>query len=347
MKHGGDIYSEPIKYDFSVNLNPLDCSEVIEQIVDNCRDKLSNYPDLFQREFRTSIAIAEGIAPEEVIGGNGATELLMSLITMMKPKKVMLLNPCFSGYRHVLGSLDNCDIVEYHLLKENEYIPDEIFTGVFEYEAQNGLELLILTNPNNPTGRNIPEKILKSILRIGQEYGVKIISDECFIKMSDNGHSFVPYINEYSGLYVLNAFTKLFAIPGVRVGYVISNRANITKLSTYIPEWNLSVIAQEAGIICSRYLKDYDWEDKTRREIKKERAYLTEELRKLGFVVHESDTAFILLHSEDDICTYLRSRGILIRDCSDYSGLGKGFYRVTVKNHNENEILIQELKMRK
>lgn len=343
MIHGGDIYSEPIEYDFSVNLNPLDCSEISALILEACSGKLCNYPDSKQRGFRNAVAETEGVKNTEVYGGNGASELLMAVVAMLKPKKVMLLNPCFAGYRHVIAPLYDCDIVEYQLTRENDFMPDKTFAGVLEYEAKNGLDLLILTNPNNPNGRNIPKDTLINIFEICKKYGIKIVVDECFIKMSDNGYSMVPHINEYSGLYIVNAYTKLFSIPGVRVGYVISNGINIARLTSYLPEWNMSVIASEAGVICSRYLKEGKWEKETRATIRKEREYLSSELKKLGFEVFESDTVFLLVHSSEDIFEYLKSKGILIRDCSDFEGLEKGYYRIAVKGHSENEKLIQVL----
>lgn len=346
MIHGGDIYSEKIEYDFSVNLNPLDCSAITESIMRESLPKLCNYPDPQQREFRKAVAEAEGVAEDEIFGGSGASEIMLALVAMMKPTKVMLLNPCFIGYRHVLSILNDCEIVEYNLLEENGFMPDEIFLGVLEYEAQRGLNMLFLTNPNNPTGKNIPKSILDKTFEICKKYEVNIIVDECFIRMSGNGFSLKKYINDYHGLFVVNAFTKIFSIPGVRVGYVIADSNSIERLSGHLPEWNLSVVADTAGVICSRYLVEQQWEEQTKAIIEREREYLSKELTHLGYKVYESDTVFILIYSESDIFEYLKSKQILIRDCSNYEGLNNGYYRIAVKSHQENKMLIQTLKMR-
>ena len=344
MKHGGDIYSGVIEHDFSVNINPLDCSRIVKEIMDESAKKVCNYPDLFQREFREAVASIEGVSAGEVFGGNGASELFLSLVTMIAPKRVMLPIPCFVGYEHALSLVRGCEIVYYQLEEKKDYLLDRLFLDALEYEAANGLELLFLTNPNNPTGRNIPKDVLDKTFEICSRNSVKIIADECFIRLSDSGCSLVPYIRDYEGLFVVNAFTKFFSIPGIRAGYVISNYTNIERLPSYMPEWNLSVVAQTAGIICSNYLNGGNLEYESRQMIRKEREYLISELRNMGYKVYDSDTTFILLYSVTNLCEYLRKRKILIRDCSNYKGLNKGFYRIAVKTHAENELLIEELK---
>lgn len=344
MKHGGDIYSNEIEYDFSINLNPIDCSEVSKKIMDESLNKLRNYPDPLQRDFRAAVASIEGVKPDEVYGGNGASEILLCLAAMIDPKKVLIPNPSFGGYKHVLSIVSNCKIVEYTMKEEQGFVLDRIFLGVLEYEAQNGLDLLFLTNPNNPTGKIIPKDVLEKTFKICKEYGVRVIVDECFIRMSQNSYSLTQYINNYNGLFIVNAFTKLFSIPGVRVGYAISSKENIEKLTHYFPEWNMSTIAQTAGIICSKYLEENNWQEDTLKVIAKERDYLANGLRELGYKVFDSDTVFLLLYSKENLYDYLIEKKILIRDCSNFKGLMQGFYRVAVKSHEENEMLLAALK---
>lgn len=344
MIHGGDIYSQEIEYDFSVNLNPLDCNEIIEQIMNSGRLVAGNYPDCQQRLFREAVAKIEGVDAKEVIGGNGASELLFALFNMLKPKRVMLPAPGFAGYRHAAASLDNCEIVCHSISEEKGFVICDDFLQMLEMEAEEGLDMLILNNPNNPTGRIIPKDILLKAYGICKEKGIKLVVDECFLKMSDGGYSMIAHINDYDGLFVVNAFTKLFAIPGIRAGYVVSAMSNIEALMRFLPEWNLSVIAQTAGVICCNILESQNFEESSLKVIRTERDYLVKELKKLGIVVYESETSYVLVYSQTDIYEYLKSRKILIRDCSDYDGLSKGFYRIAVKSHSENEILVETLR---
>ncbi len=349
MSHGGDIYSRPIEYDFSVNLNPVDCSGIISEILENSAKTVGHYPDTMQREFRGAIADVYGIDGSMVWGGNGASELIFAIVSMLEARRAMMIEPCFSGYRHALGAETCCEIVTYKLSMENGFALDDAFVSYLELEAQNGLEVLFLTNPNNPTGRLIPSEILLKAYEVCKLHNVKIICDECFLHMTDGESiSMVDYVEAYDGLYVINAFTKLLAIPGLRVGYVITAAANISRLRSYLPEWNLSVLSQKAGVVGSRYLRDECWLRAINDEIAKERGHLCDRLTSLGYEVFDSDTGFILIYSEnDDIYEYLLDRKILIRDCSDYEGLGTGFFRIAVKNRSENEVLIGALEARR
>lgn len=347
MRHGGDIYSDTITYDFSVNLNPVDTTEIVSQILQAGEDTLRHYPDIEQKQFREAIALVEKVDAEEIWGGNGASELLMAITAMINPSKAMLVIPCFNGYRHVLARFPQCEIIEYALQSNKEFLLGEDLLQVLEYHAKQGLQLLFLTNPNNPTGRTIPKEILLKMYEICKTYGVKIILDECFIRMSHTGFSMTEYIQEYAGLFIVNAYTKLFSIPGIRTGYVVTNRSNIQTLKQYLPEWNMSVLAQSAGVICSRFLRDTGWITKTLQEIERQREYLSSALTKLGVQVYKSDTVFLLCYTKENLYTYLKEKKILIRDCSDYKGLDKGFYRIAVKNATDNQVLIETLEAKK
>lgn len=346
MKHGGDIYSHPIEYDFSVNLNPLDLTAIARKIMEKSEKQLCFYPDPMQRRFREAVAVLEGVSLAEVYGGNGASEILMAVVRMLNPSRALLLCPSFAGYRHALSVVPECQIVQYMISEDKDFVVNESFIDFLKHEANMGLDLLLLTNPNNPTGKIISEDILKKIFEICQANNIKLVIDECFIRMTKAAYSMAQYINKYDGLFVVNAFTKLFSIPGVRVGYVLSDEANIKELSRFLPEWNMSSIAENAGIICCEYLEEPGFEANMLEVIEKERDYLTKGLKELGFKVYDSNTVFILLYSEENLYEYLLSKKILIRDCADFEGLRKGFYRIAVKNHQDNEILIKTLKMR-
>lgn len=314
------------------------------------RDAFDKYPDLYQRSFRRAIAEAESVTEEMVYGGNGASELLMSLVRMLHPKRALLLAPSFYGYRHVLSVEANCEIVTFDLsrpkqevLEENRFCVTEEYLTKLEQEAKKGLSLVILTNPNNPTGLNLSKELLLETLLLCKQYEVSLIVDECFLRMSLKGYSLAGHLAEYDRLYVISAYTKLFAIPGIRVGYVLSQPQNINRLISFLPEWNLSVFAQVAGEICGHYLCHTNWQEQTHKCILEEKTYLSEGLRQLGFMVYESDTAFLLFYSKKELYEPLKEKQILIRNCTNYEALGSGFYRVAVKTHADNVVLIEAL----
>ena len=151
----------------------------------------------------------------------------------------------------------------------------------------------------------------------------------------------ITEIEQYSNLIIVRAFTKIFAIPGVRLGYLVSsNQEMLEKIQMHLPEWNLSWFAQEAGAACT---KEVEFVEKTVEAVTIEREFLTEGLKKAGFQVFESKTNFILFYTEKELYEQLLNQGILIRDCSNFRGLTKGYYRVAVKSREENERLLKAI----
>ena len=139
----------------------------------------------------------------------------------------------------------------------------------------------------------------------------------------------------------MRAFTKIFSMPGVRLGYLVcKNKAVHTKIAGQLPEWNLSCFAQEAGCICA---KQTEFIMETNKYIEKERQFMAKRLTQLGIRIFPSVSNFITIFSDKPLYDELLKKGILIRDCSNFRGLGKGFFRIAVKSREENEILLMAL----
>ncbi len=349
MIHGGEIYDKKIEYDFSVNLNPVSCPESVTRATNDAISCVDKYPDMEQREFRRAVAdslrrraMRDGSSfnQEMVIGGNGASELLAAVVRAINPVKVLLPVPSFYGYIHALKMLDESEIVQYELRAEDDFeLGLEFVNSISE-----GIDAVILASPNNPTGKCIKRNVLESIITKCRETGTALIVDECFYALSDSETSVSAreYIYDYSGLYVVDAYTKLFSIPGVRVGYLLTQEQNISRIRRFLPEWNMSAFALAAGKACAGECTD-EFIDASRRLIGKEREYLSEELGKLGVKVFPSDANYLLIYSNSNLYEILLQKGILIRDCSSYEGLEDGFCRVAVKSHAENMILVDTL----
>ena len=168
---------------------------------------------------------------------------------------------------------------------------------------------------------------------------IYVVADECFMGFCEKNYSVLSLLCDYDNLIVVRAFTKLFAIPGVRLGYMLSkNEAVRQKVQRNLPEWNVSVLAQMAGEACireSEYIKE------TASYVSGQRRLLSDGLKKLGFKVYKSDADFILFYSKLPLYDILLNKGILIRDCSNYVGLSEGYFRVAVKTYDENVRLLK------
>ncbi|MBO5566060.1 MAG: aminotransferase class I/II-fold pyridoxal phosphate-dependent enzyme [Succinivibrio sp.] len=367
MLHGGEVYDKEIELDFSVSLNPCGCPDKVKNALSGAICDVDKYPDMSQQRFREVVARAENmlacesandgrseheILPDNIIGGNGASELLAAIVNMLCPKKALLPIPSFYGYVHALGMAKECQVVTYQLCEEKGFELDDEFAD----EITGDIDLVILGNPNNPTGKCIKKNVLEAIIKKCKETKTELIVDECFFRLSDHGTSARTYLDSYDNLYVVDAYTKLFSIPGVRVGFCLSQPENIEKLRHFLPEWNMSAFAQAAGVACAEMISE-NFMDITVETIKKEREYLALELRKLDIKAFESDTNFILIKvpdymensgskgaiSDSSLYTALLNKHILIRDCSTFDGLSSGFYRIAVKDHESNIRLLDAL----
>ncbi len=343
MIHGGEIYDKTVEYDFSVNLNPVSCPKEVMKALSEAVFEAGRYPDNSQNIFREYVAKAENklagkayLTKENIIGGNGASELLLAIIRYIAPKNVLLPVPSFYGYIHGLKSLDNVVVNEYLLRKENDFCLTDDFASKISDET----DLIILANPNNPTGKMIDDSVLKHIIDRCKETGTWIIIDECFLHLTDGAESAVKFIGEMSKLFIVDAYTKLFSLPGVRIGYAISDSDNIRELGRFLPEWNMSVFAQNAGCACAKCILETDFVETTKTTVKKLREEITELFRGYGIKVFKSDSCFILVQSQTDLYKLFLDKRILIRDCSNFIGLGEGYYRISVSGYKR----ITELK---
>ena len=164
---------------------------------------------------------------------------------------------------------------------------------------------------------------------------------------SPKEHSLLPQYKDYHNLYILRAFTKTFAIPGVRLGYLVSaNSEGMKAIRKNLPEWNVSSIAEACGVAAVKAVSDTNYLEDARTLIMEEREYLRLELENMGIKVHPSVTTFLLVESHQPLAEILRENGILIRKCANFEGLGDDFYRIAVRKHEDNEELIRCLKSR-
>ena len=192
MIHGGEIHDRKIDLDFSVNLNPCGCPEKVRDALLEAAGHIDEYPDIEQRAFRQKVAMAENklaggdyLSEGNVCGGNGASELIMAVIRLVAPKKVLLPVPSFYGYLHGVKALGNAGLCEYRMCSDSDFALGEDFP---DHICEN-TDLVILGNPNNPTGRCIDEKLLDKIVQRCSCFGTSLVIDECFLHLSGGGTS--------------------------------------------------------------------------------------------------------------------------------------------------------------
>ncbi|SKC04572.1 L-threonine O-3-phosphate decarboxylase [Lachnospiraceae bacterium] len=346
--HGGDIYSyEGNILDFSVNISPFGVDKRILSAAGASLDNLERYPDVECRRLREAIGAKEGVPRENIICGNGAAELIFNAVLACKPKKVLLTAPAFAEYERAVNVTGAEK--KYHILSEDTgfQIGEDILQDIDE-----DVDLVFICNPNNPTGRVISRELMMKIADRCMEKGARLIIDECFIDFAESVSdlTMVPFLQKYAHTaMVVKAFTKMYAVPGLRIGYAMTYDTELIDAMQDVRQpWSVSVVAEGAGIAacgCS------DIEEETRRYVAEERRYLMDELRSFPdekIKVFDTDANYILFKASlingESLDKALLKANILIRNCSDYRGLGEGFFRIAVRKHEENEMLIRELK---
>ncbi len=351
--HGGDIYNNRVDFDFSVNLNPYTDEKVRECLKKAYMagiDAGGRYPDTDQSGLRKALSEYEGIKSECIFAGSGASQLLMAAVAAISPRCVLLTEPSFSGYRYALASIGNgdgadkcgCGIRQHFLNEENGFALTEDILDCMTDDV----DVMFLTDPNNPTGRNIDEELLGRILDKAAGKHIQVVLDESFYTISD-GYDRIRsarLVTKYGNLLIIRSFTKSFALPGVRMGYVLASPDCISKIRMHLPEWNLPALSGALMEECANISKDGAYYEVSREFIQKERKYLAGKLSELGFTVFDSDTVFLLVKGKEGLYEKLLERGILIRRCDDFEGLDARFYRIAVKTHKENVHLVETMK---
>ncbi|MCR4738794.1 MAG: aminotransferase class I/II-fold pyridoxal phosphate-dependent enzyme [Lachnospiraceae bacterium] len=346
MKHGGDIYRNKVDIDFSVNLNPLGIPEEIRDAAFRSLKKADRYPDPYQEEMRREVGKILGISCENVFPGCGASELIMACVNAVKPRKALLFEPCFSGFVHALKA-SGCEIISHALSEGSGYSITKEDLRAMEPD----IDLVFVCDPLNPSGKNIEDGVLYELIGTARENRTAVILDESFFPMSDKALNEIfssdrsrRLLERYDDIFIIRSLTKILAVPGIRAGYVLSSPSDIRKVTGQLPEWNLPVTSEAVIKEGVRLIAETDLVEKTLVLIQTERRYLSDALKELCFEVIDSDTSYILFKGQEDLFERLLYKGILIRDCSDYGGLKKGWYRIAVRNRKDNEVLIKTLK---
>ena len=337
--HGGDRYGREVRLDFSVNTNPLGAPPAVVRAVEDAAGRLDQYPDPACRALVSALAAHEDVRGERILCGGGAAELIYAYCAALRPKRALELVPTFSEYAAALEAA-GCAVERWQLKRSNGFQP---WPDLLEHLEYADYDVIFLCSPNNPTGQLLDRRFLIQLLGICRRRGVRVFLDECFGELSDGGREagMTPYLEGNPGLMILRAFTKTYAMAGLRLGYCLTaDRGLLEKMSAMTQPWNVSLPAQEAGLAA---LGEEDYLARARALIRTERAFLEAGLEKLGLWTCPSSANYLLFCSEKPLWEPLLKRGILIRDCAGCRGLGPGWYRVAVKRREENAALLAAL----
>lgn len=363
--HGGKVleYAEKLGIpeeeilDFSANLNPLgspfDYHEYnlsIEEIAKKAHEKSINYPDNRYLDFKSAAAKFTGfenVKPENIIPGNGSTEIirLIAHCVLEKGDKIIVPYPTFGEYE-AQCRIQDVEIIDVAL--------DEVMSFSEEEIKEKEAKILFLCNPNNPDGRLWKREEILKLAKKCENAKTLLFVDEAFIELSDVKQSVADIAAENDYVFVMRSLTKAFGLPGIRLGFGIATKHIADILNVARLTWNLSpyqemtavaLLSMEGGVN-SNFLK------KSREYIFEEGKFLQEKISEIwGFIPGEVNTNYILVDisqrkfGSSELVERMANHGVLVRDCISFKGLKDGYVRVAVRTREENIELINTFKI--
>ncbi|NLC03065.1 MAG: aminotransferase class I/II-fold pyridoxal phosphate-dependent enzyme [Tissierellia bacterium] len=344
MDHGGDLLTYEHHYDgelidFSSNINPLGPPKGLDEILINSFKSLESYPDIQYRKLKISISKYLQCNSKNVLVGNGAVEIINNFI--IPANRVIVMTPAFSEYEKraiahgkEVVKLKYNDDFSIDLHKLNTILKEE--------------DLLILGNPNNPTGLRIEKHVLLQIYNLVKNKNAYLLLDEAFYEFAPPDYDSIEIFkrNDYKSLGIIRAATKFFALPGIRLGYGCASSLKVEEISKIELPWSINALADIAGQFI---FKDKDYINESKDYIEVQRDFLMDRLRKLNNIkVYETHTNYILIKlekwDEDYLFNHFLKHGIVIRKCSSFKELGNNHIRIAIKNRENNLKLINIFK---
>lgn len=345
--HGGNIFTvartlgvapEQI-IDFSASINPLGMSSVVHKTLICSLDSLAHYPDTSHKELKQALAKYHGLLPANFTIANGSTELIYNLPAMLPGKKALIVSPSFSEYVRALNQ-HHWDAQHFILTPESNFSID---TDALELALADGIDVLFICNPGNPNGTLYPQRTIEKIYSLCLSAGTFLVLDEAFMDFCEEASAKRMIVHSDNAI-VLRSMTKFFGIPGLRLGYSISNATIAERLDAMGGPWSVNSLALAAGAAA---LQDVQHNQDTLEFIRQERRRLFESLAQFPqFKLYPSSVNYQLVEIREGMTSRelkerLLPHRIIIRDCSSFMGLSERFFRVAVRGRDENNRLLE------
>lgn len=345
--HGGYImpYAKRL-IDFSANINSLGMPHKAEDYIIKNINRVAHYPEPDSKSLKKALGGFHNVSSNNIAVGNGSIELIYLIPKALRAERILIITPTFSEYE--FAAIANRAKAVFLKTKETKDFEIELFS-LRRFIPK--VDMVFLCNPNNPTGRYISGEEVLYLAQQCRRHKTVLVVDEAFGDFvdADNGSILIKNAVKNRNLLVLKSLTKFFALPGLRIGYLVGHCDLVKRILVLQYPWNVNSLAQAA---VEEVIRDRDYIDRSRRYVQKERKYLFDNLKRLaGLKVFSSSSNFILCKLEDcaiksskTLNEMLIRRSIVVRDCANFRGLGERFFRICVKKREENRRLITNLK---
>jgi len=350
-EHGGDVDAWARNagveageiLDFSASINPVGPPPSARKAFVNSYGEVSRYPDPYGKNLTAALAERHGMSSAEVLIGNGSTQLIYLLSAALRPNRALIVGPAFSEYANAL-TLGGTTIRQLTLNADDGFqFSPQRFIAAWDKEC----DIVFLATPNSFTGRLVSKRHIEEIARIALASKRFVVVDEAFVDFVEN-ESVKMLVRHNPYLIVLRSLTKYYALPGLRLGYLLAETSSVARLAAYQEPWSVNAPALMVAVAC---LEDVGFATKTERWLEKERSFLSRRLAALpGFHPFPSQANFLLVKIDRSgidslqLWSFLSKKKILIRTCDSLAGLGAEYFRVAVKRRTDNLRLLAALK---
>lgn len=351
--HGGNVHAvaretgRPLAQivDFSASINPLGPSGRALRAAAAAMDETIHYPDPDCYALVSALSARSGLSPSQLLIGNGSSELIRLLPPALAIRRAAIVGPTFSEYARAVSTYRGA-ILPVHASRAEGYRPPiERVQSLLRSRARR-VDALFLCNPNSPTGQSVQREAVIDLARLADQQGTWLIVDETFVDYCEQ-LSVLPAVERFPRLVVLRSFTKFFALPGLRIGYLAAAATVVDRVRRFQPPWSVNSLAQAAALAS---LADHQYVRRSLNVVQQERPRLSKALGSLpGVVVFPSVANFLLVELPSSLTATqltkdLRRDGLLVRDCSAVPGLNQQTIRITVRMPAQNRRLLAALR---
>ncbi|RCV91214.1 threonine-phosphate decarboxylase CobD [Billgrantia montanilacus] len=327
--------------DFSTNLNPLGPPDWLGDAIAGAMAGLSRYPDPSYTEPREAIARHDGVDPNQVLLTNGGAEAIFLAAGLHARGQAVIVEPSFSEYARACAA-HGFQITPLPLAAPAfDLALDRLASPLHQ------ADVLFLCRPNNPTGTLLPWHTMERLLDSARQQGVTVVVDEAFIDFVDEpGEALTPLLARFDNLILLRSLTKLYTLPGLRLGYLLAGAQTIRRLQAGQPPWSVNHLS---AALVAPLMADSDFLDRTHAWLREERPRLQSGLLSLGLEVVPSRVNFFLVRqgsgspAGDALLRRLLQAGILARHTHNFPGLDGGWVRLALRGRADNDRLLAAL----
>ncbi len=347
--HGGNIFDKakdlgcvPMDIlDMSSNVNPLGPLPGLMNHLHEHLEQVSALPEAGAGSIIQAFSSHHDIDPNKVLAGNGTTQLIYTLPLALKIRQALIFGPTYSDYA------DACRMhgADFRFAHSDEKTS---FCHTLDAMHPESSDTVFICNPNNPTGTLISAEAIESLCRKYPQ--VRFIIDESYLPFVPEGEAKSMIGSRLPNIIILNSMSKIFRIPGLRIGFVVAHPGIIEKINHYMLPWSVNTLAQAAvNYLMTQKQEVSEFIEKTRSYLAGEREFVIKGLQSApGIIFFPSTTSFILAKLDkltaDAVSRHLLNDRILIRDCGNFQGLSSNFIRISLKTRDVNQILTDRLR---